>query len=166
MNVLVVYYSRTGVTRKAAGAIADALREAGCESVEIEEIVEPRSRRGPLAWLLAGRDSTLKRATVIEPIKADAGSFDVVLIGTPIWAFTVAAPVRTFCEQHGAEASQVAFLCTSSGAGDKRAFREMASLCGQPPLATLSLIDRHVKGNRDEDFLAKVSEFAKAIVRA
>jgi len=166
MNVLVVYYSRTGMTRKAGEAIADALREAGCQSVEIEEIVEPKSRKGAVGFLGAGRDATLKRPAVIEPIKADVSSFDLVVIGTPVWAFTCATPVRTFCEKHGTEAHQVAFYCTMGGSGDRQTFQAVESLCGRPPVATLALIDRHVKANRDEDFLAKVREFAKAIVSA
>ena len=163
MNVLVIYYSRTGATRKAAETIGEALRAAGSDQVEIEEIIETKSRKGALGWLGAGRDATLKRAAAIEPIEADVGSFDVVAIGTPVWAFTCATPVRTFCEQHGTAAKQVAFFCTMGGSGDKGAFQDMESLCGQAPAATLALIDRHVKAGREEQFLAKVRELAQAI---
>ncbi len=163
MNALVVYYSRTGVTRKAAEAIGEALRNVGADNVQIEEITEPKSRKGALGWLMAGRDATLKRPAAIQPIKADVGSFDVIVIGTPVWAFTCATPVRTFCQEHGREAKQVAFFCTMGGTGDKRALREMEALCAKPPLATLALIDRQVKQDDPEEFLDKVKAFAETI---
>jgi len=163
MNTLVIHYSRTGTTSKAAEAIADALRDAGCDNVESEEIVETRSRKGVLGYLGAGRDATLKRTAVIEPIQADVGSFDIVAIGTPVWAFTCATPVRAFCDQHGKEARQVAFFCTMGGSGDKGAFRDMESLCGKAPVATLALTERHVKQNDQEKFLDKVKGFAEGI---
>lgn len=163
MKVLVIYYSRTGVTRKAAEAIGETLRNLGVNNVEIEEIVETRSRKGVLGFLGAGRDATLKRAAVIEPIEADVGSFDVVVIGTPVWAFTCATPVRTFCDRHGKEAKQVAFYCTMGGSGDKGAFREMESLCGKAPLATLALIDKKVRKDHEQEFVGKVRQFAEAI---
>jgi len=163
MNTLVIYYSRTGVTRKVAQAIGEALRNVGADSVEIEEITEPKSRKGALGWLMAGKDATLKRPATIHPIKADLASFDVVVIGTPVWAFSCATPVRTFCDQHGREAKQVAFFCTMGGSGDKGAFREMQALCAKRPLATLALIDRQVKQDDSEDFLHKVKAFAETI---
>jgi len=143
MNALVTYYSRTGTTRKTAQAIADALRDAGCDNVQSEEIVETRSRKGVFGFLGAGRDATLKRTAVIEPLQADVGSFDIVAIGTPVWAFTCATPVRAFCDQHGREAKQVAFFCTMG--------------------ATLALIERHVKRDDQEKFLDEVKAFAETI---
>ena len=166
MNALVVFYSRTGTTRKAAQAIAEALRSAGAESVESEEITEPRGRKGLLGFLGAGRDAALKRRTAINPIQADLGSFDLVVIGTPIWAFTCAAPVQTFCRQHGADARAVALFCTMGGSGDKKAFQTMEKLCERAPVATLALIDRHVKQDDQQNFLDRVTQFAQAIVQS
>ncbi len=61
MKTLVVYYSRTGVTGTVAQALAGQLR------ADIEELRDRKSRRGPLGWLAAGKDATLKRLTDIDP---------------------------------------------------------------------------------------------------
>ena len=164
MKVLVVYYSRTGTTKKAAETIAAALHNAGVTDVDIERIGAPGERKGMLGWLRAGRDATLKRATAIDPVKADLPSYDRVVIGTPIWAFTCATPVRTFCEQHGRDARQVAFFCTMGGGGDQGAFREMEVLCGRAPVATLALRERHVKQDDQGKFLDRAKEFGETIV--
>ena len=62
---LVVYYSRTGNTRKLAKIIAEKLK------ADIEEIEDSTSRSGPLGWLRAGRDAGLKSLTKLKPLKKD-----------------------------------------------------------------------------------------------
>lgn len=162
MRVLMVYYSRTGVTRKATGKIAEFLRAAGVE-VTVEEIVETKDRSGVLGWLRSGGDAMRKRTVPIQPVKADVAQFDLVAVGTPVWAWTAAAPVRTFCQTHGKNAKQVAFYCTMGGTGDKGTFKTLTDLCAREPIATTALIDRHVKKDHDEKFLAKAKAFAEEI---
>ena len=163
MKILVVYYSRTGVTKKAGGRIAAHLGEREGVQVAVEEIVEPKDRSGVLGWLGAGRDAMSKRETPIEPVQANPADFDLVVIGTPVWAWTAAAPVRTFCVQHGKQAKEVAFFCTMGGTGDKKTFEAMETLCGRAPVATLALVGRHVKKVDEDAFAAKVKTFAEEI---
>jgi len=96
MKVLVVYYSRTGVTRKTSETLAEALRGAGHDAT-VEEIREPKSRKGILGYLGAGFAAMRRKRAQIEPVAADVASFDLVAVGTPVWAFTAATPVRAFC---------------------------------------------------------------------
>ena len=71
---LVVYYSRTGNTRKLAKIIAEKLK------ADIEEIEDSTSRSGPLGWLRAGRDAGLKSLTKLKPLKKDPSNYDMVII--------------------------------------------------------------------------------------
>lgn len=165
MKALIVFYSRTGVTRAAAQRLAEELRSAGAEAA-VEEILDTKDRRGIAGWFGGGKDATLKRATTIEPVKADVGSFDVVVVGTPVWAWTATPAARAFLTQHGAACRAVAFFCTMGGSGDKGAFSAMKDLCGKAPVATLALLDRKVKGGDDDKYLAPVREFARSITDA
>jgi len=165
MKVLMVYYSRTGVTRKATDKIAELLREAGVE-VKAEEIGEAKRRGGFRGWLGWIRDATRRRTAPIEPVEADLTAYDLVAVGTPVWAWSASTPVRTFCDSHGGKAKQVAFYCTMGGSGDKGAFKAMEELCGKTPVATLALIERHVRKDDEEKFLAKAKEFAVKIAAA
>ena len=162
MKVLMVYYSRTGVTKKTTEKIAELLREAAVE-VEVEEIVEARKRSGVLGCLGTGKDAIRRRAAPIQPVRADPAAFDLVAIGTPVWAWSVSAPVRTFCEQSGKDAQKLAFYCTMGGTGDKGTFEAMEELCGKTPVATVALIDRHVRKDHEEKLVAKAKAFAEAI---
>ncbi len=93
MNALVVYYSRTGTTRKVAEKLASLLR---CVS---EEIHDTTNRKGKLGWLRAGKDATSKKLTKLETVNNDPASYDIVIIGTPIWNHTLSTPIRTYFTQ-------------------------------------------------------------------
>ena len=145
MKSLVVYYSRTGNTRKVAQAIAGVLK------ADVEEIVDLKDRAGVKGYLLAGRDAMRKEETPIEPIKHDVTAYDLVVVGTPVWAFTMAAPVRSFLVGPGSSARRMAFFCTMGGSGANRAFREMQAAGGREPNATLALTERAVAaGSADQ----------------
>lgn len=161
MRVLVVYYSRSGVTRKCCEAVADALRAASDDvEVVVEELMDRARRGGMMGWLGGGRDAALRRPTEIEPVEADVGSFDLVVIGTPVWASTCTPAVRTFCQQLAADLDRVAFVATMGGRGDTGAYEEMSKLTGCDPVATLTLIDRRVRADDAEDYLQPVEAFA------
>ncbi|MCK4376551.1 MAG: flavodoxin, partial [Candidatus Brocadiae bacterium] len=74
---LVVYYSRSGTTRKAAEAIAGLL---GCD---IEEILDRKDRSGVTGYLVSLKDSALRKPAEIEPVRRDPADYDLVVIGTP-----------------------------------------------------------------------------------
>lgn len=131
-KILLVYYSRTGTTRKVAEAISSKLNS------DIEEIRDVKSRGGILGWLKAGRDAGDKNLTVIEGLQKDPGLYDVVLIGTPIWRGTVSTPIRTYINQYRERLKLVAFF--SIGDDPKSdVFEEMTDISGKEPITTLRL---------------------------
>ncbi|MGC9319970.1 MAG: flavodoxin family protein [Armatimonadota bacterium] len=164
MRVLVVYYSRTGITEKSCRAVAEALKAADeSVEVEVEEIVDKTDRSGVLGYLGGGKDALLSKPTEIEPVEADVGAFDLVVIGTPVWAARCAPAVREFCQQFAEQLDTVAFVATMGGRGDTGAYKEMSKLTGREPVTTLTLIDRRVRAEDGEEFRAKVEEFARRL---
>ncbi|HBP51341.1 TPA: flavodoxin, partial [Candidatus Shapirobacteria bacterium] len=51
MKTLVVFYSRTGNTRRMGELIAQKLH------ADIDEIIDQKSRSGIIGWILSGRDA-------------------------------------------------------------------------------------------------------------
>jgi len=162
MKVLVIYYSRSGVTKKAAERIADGLK--GKAEVTVEKIIDSKDHQGVLGWVAAVKDAMMKNVTPIELVKGDPAAFDLVAIGTPVWAWTVASPVRTFCSRHGKAAGKVAFFCTMGNSGETGALQAMKDLCGKEPVATLAIAERHVRKDDPEKFIATAAAFADAII--
>lgn len=154
LKSLVVYYSRTGTTRKVAEEISKDLKS------EIEEIVDTENRSGVIGWIKTGREAGKKTLAKIESPKKDPASYDVVIIGTPIWNHTFSAPIRTYITQYKNRFKKVAFFRTGDSIDDDP-FDEMESTCGKKPVAKLKLHRKsEVEVNRYED---KVKEFIDKI---
>jgi len=154
MRTLIVYYSRTGVTKAVAEALGRGL------IADVEEIVDRKRRAGVLGYLAAGKDAVLGRLTEISEAHHDPAGYDLVVIGTPVWAFTMAPAVRTYLTKHGWAIERAAFFCTMGGSGDKRTFQQMGEVLGKQPAATLALVEREVRGGA---FEGKVKDFAAAL---
>lgn len=130
---LVVYYSRTGTTRKVGQQIASAL------DADLEEILDPTRRSGPLGFIRSGFEARYRRLPPIAAAERDPMRYARVVIGTPIWAGSVASPVRAYLRRYHASIREVAFFATCGGSGSQSAFRQMAYEYGGEPLARLVL---------------------------
>ena len=87
MKVLVAYYSRTGNTKKAALAIAKEM------NAKVDEIIDLKDRKMKIVgWLVSGRDASRGSLTDIK-CDQDPSNFDLVVVGTPVWAWTVTLPL-------------------------------------------------------------------------
>ncbi len=140
VKALVVFYSRTGFTKRVAEALAKEL------GAEVEQLVDTRSRAGLFGYLRSGFEGTLGRLTELKPLSKHPERYGLVVVGTPVWSASVSSPVRTFLAQHKATLNRVAFFCTYRGSGNERTFRQMAGVCGKAPVATMAVRDRELGG--------------------
>jgi flavodoxin len=157
MSVLTVFYSRTGTTKNVAESISRAL------SCDIEEIIDTKNRTGPLAYIASGREARKKKLAVIQPVKKNPQLYDVVVIGTPIWAGTMATPVRTYISQNKEHFKKVAFFCTCGGTDADRTFEAMKDLCEKEMIASLAI---RTKETKNEEHLQKIDAFVNTIKTA
>ena len=112
-DILCIYYSRTGNTKKAMGEIAAAL---DAELVEIRDAVE---RSGWKGWLACGRDSMRKTTQPLSHFDTDKplDRYKLVIVGTPVWAGRCSSPARTFLKTYGKQLQNAAYLVTRSSEG-------------------------------------------------
>ena len=67
----------------------------------------------------------------IEPITVDLEKYDHVTICSPIWVFSLAAPVRSFCRQAAGKVKEADHIVVHFSPGRyKNAAAEMDSLLG------------------------------------
>jgi len=118
MKPLVLYYSRTGSTKLVAEFMAEALK------ADIERIVELKDRSGTKGYVVAGKDAWLKKASDIKPLKADIKDHDLVMIGQPVWMYTMIPPIRGLLKKYDFKKKRVGLFCTMDGSGDKKLFSE------------------------------------------
>jgi len=154
MKTLVVYYSKTGNTRLVAKELAQNL------SADLEELADAHPKEGIVGMIIAGKDAALQNSTAINDLKHQITDYDLVIIGTPIWAWTMANPIRGFFEKYKQNLKKVAFFSTMGNSGDKRAFSHMEKLSGLTPIATISFIDSKIKNG---EFKTALTEFGKKL---
>lgn len=115
-NVLVAYFSASGVTRNIAEKIA---QENGYDIFEIkpEEIYTPED----LDWTDKNSRSTIEmndksfRPPIVESV--DVSEYDTVVIGFPVWWYTAPSIINTFIESADLKGKTIKTFCTSGGSG-------------------------------------------------
>jgi hypothetical protein len=142
-KILVIFYSRSGTTRRIALALSATLDSC------VEEIVEGRGRDGFFGYCRSVIEARRKHSANILPAKNDPSSFDLVVIGTPVWAWSVSSPVRAYLTANKDRLPAVAFFCTLGGKGCETAFAQMQSIVGKPPCATCAITAREVASGAD-----------------
>lgn len=155
MKILIVYYSRDGATRKVAEELKAQL------GADIEEITEPKGRGGPLGWIRSGKEGSDGAIVPINPPKADPSTYDIIIVGTPIWAWNVSSPVRSYLAAMKSKFPRVAFFCTmGSKAGET--FKVMEELVGKAPVATKEITTGDAKSGAFKETTKTFVEKIKA----
>ncbi|WP_374389416.1 flavodoxin family protein [Brevundimonas sp.] len=117
-DVLVVYYSRSGTTETAARRLANIL------DADLDEVVALQGYDGILGFLRcvyqAGRRERPDIATGKDP-----SQYRLVIVGSPVWAGRLAAPLRTYLDRHREALSAVAAFCTSESGDGRPVFEQM-----------------------------------------
>ena len=107
-NVLCIYYSRTGHTKKAMEEIAEAL------DAELLELSDGMDRSGALGALRSGLDAMRRDCRPLRPFQTQRalGDYKLVIVGTPVWAGRCSSVMRGFLKQHGKKLRQAAYVVT------------------------------------------------------
>ncbi len=147
-KILVVYYSRTGVTKRLALAVAERL------GADVEELADTKNRRGVAGIISMGVDSVFRRPAEIAAVERDPGDYDLVVIGTPACVWRTAPAVRRYIVRSRERLPEVAFLVTAI-LMTRSTLRDMAALCGRAPIARLARTSGQVRKGAFEEEVAR-----------
>ena len=156
-DILCIYYSRTGNTKKAMEEIASAL------DAELAELWDDADRSGWRGWLRCGLDAMRKSTRPVRPIETQKplGEYRLVILGTPVWAGRYSAVMRSFLKAHGEEIQNAAYVLTrSSGAQYQEVYQQMDLSVPAGHRAAVSLRSGDVGWEFwQEEFLRQVRAF-------
>lgn len=107
-DVLCLYYSRTGYTRRAMTHIAQEL------DAEIVAISDDVDREGFDGYVRSGLDAMRRTTHPLRPFETakPIEEYRLVIIGTPIWAGRCSSPIRGLLKRRGLEMKRVAYVVT------------------------------------------------------
>ena len=106
MKSLVVYYTRTGNARFVAETIAAEI------GADVEEVIDLKKRTGVLGYLSGGSDARRGKETEIASTKKSPAEYDLVIVGTPVWAGRPAPAILTYLKKHDFADKKVAVFFT------------------------------------------------------
>ena len=139
MKTAVVYYSMSGNTEQIAKKLAEKL---GADVIRIEPVKEYPSK-GFKKFLWGGKSAVMGDTPELQPYRFD-GSYDRIILGTPLWAGTFTPPIRSFIKENQAKLSGkklAAFVCCAGGNAGK-AFVKLQQAVGADELdAQMTLTD-------------------------
>ena len=127
MKTLVAYFSATGTTEAVAKDLAEV---TGATLYEIKP--EVKYTAADLDWRNKESRSTIEmqdknsRPAIVKDLK-DAGSYDRIFIGFPVWWYTAPTIINTFIEAYSFEGKTVIFFATSGGSTIDKANKDFAT---------------------------------------
>jgi len=152
MKILIVYYSRTNVTKDIANRLQ---KELECD---IEEITDGGKYDGRLGYMKGGMNASMGRTSDIDPISKNPSDYDLVIIGTPVWASNMATPVYTYLIKYNDQIKKMASFCTCISGGYEKALEKIAEVSGKTQVSTMFLNAKDVKNPTE-----KINTFIKNI---
>ena len=142
MKALILYYTETGQTRKAAGRIARGLEKNGIQ-IKLEKVrtVKRKTRWWNLILPL------LDYIDRVEIDSSDLDDYELIVIGSPTWNFSPSTPVYSFVSKYnGWKNKKVAVFAVCRKWGGMRVVKKLSKKIirhGGQIIGTLVLKHKH-----------------------
>ncbi len=159
LRKLVVYYSFDGSTKLVAETIA---KEVGADLLELKTRSELLPRNFT-KYFWGGKMVIMKEKPDLLPFSTNPYIYDVIFIGTPVWVFSFAPPLRSFFSKMQLKDKDVALFCCHGGSKGKTIPKLKHELKGNQFVGEASFVEP-VKRNTAEQ-LESAKKWAKQIVK-
>lgn len=109
-KILVIYYSLEGFTKTIALEISKVLNADLCAIEPVHEI-----DKGMTKYVWGGGQVVMKVQPKLRSIVVDLNQYDLIFLGSPIWAGTFAPPIRTLLNQGHLNNKDICYFYTHEG---------------------------------------------------
>jgi len=106
MKILVTYYSLDGNTHYLAEGIAECLDADLLRLMPVKDI-----RNNKTKYLFGGRQAVTKKKPDLLPFDKNPEEYDMIIIGTPVWASTMTPAVRSFLSNSKFAGKKIGLFC-------------------------------------------------------
>ena len=150
-RVLVVYFSQGNATR----VVAEDL--AALTGADHEAIVELKSRTGFFGFMGAGMDASIGTATPIAEPFYNPARYDVVFVCTPVWAWHLSPPVRSWLRMYSGKLGKAVFVTVSGDTEPDKIVAAMVEESGADPFASDGFSESDLYPENREDYAARLA---------
>lgn len=124
MKTLIIYYGYGKHTKMIADMIKE---ELGCDILEIKPKI-PYSTDYQTVVEETEDNLETRKTPEIEDIDIDLANYDKIILGTPVWWYTITPPIRTFLTKYDLTGKTVIPYATNAGWLGST-FEEIKELC-------------------------------------
>jgi len=157
MKTAIIYYSYEGSCALVAGIIKAAL------NADIYEIKtkDAKKRTGFFKYVWGGSQVVMRRKPALKPLAVDPESYDLIILGTPVWASSPSPAMISFLGRTKISGKKLALFCCHAG-GKGQVFEKLKVILAGNNIA--GEIDFINPAGMDQAVLKQeISEWAKTI---
>ncbi len=143
-RVLIAYYSYSGNTKAVAEKIQNL---TGGDMFEIKPAKDYPANYNDVVAL-----AQQEKAKDVRPELVDNGNvenYDIIFVGTPVWWYTMAGPVKTYLTKNNFDGKVIMPFCTHGGGGESATYTDMQKLA--PGAKVLSGYTSYERTAKDDD---------------
>lgn len=115
MKKLIVYYSFEGRTEALSKVLAEVI---DAEILAIKPVKEHKSK-GFTKFIWGGSMQVMNRRPKLEAYDFNPSDYDLIIFAGPVWAGSIAPPLKVFLENEDILAKKVAYFFTHQGGQGK-----------------------------------------------
>lgn len=122
-NILIVYYSRSGNSRKIAYELKDLL------NCHIDEIKDLKNRKGIGGFIKGGRDALKENITSINYENNLSHKYSKLILCGPIWAANISPALRTYILSNKKKfPKEIFYVSVYGGSGEEKYHEKMEEI--------------------------------------
>lgn len=153
MKVLIAYYSLTKVTE---GLVENVSEKIECD---VEEIKDKQNRAGRIKYLTSIIDALRGKKADIKSPEKNPEDYDLVIVGTPVWARTMATPVLSYLDLNKDKIKSVGAIVTCGGNGIEKTIADIESILGKKIVSALTMTREDFNSSYDN----KIDKFIEEL---
>ncbi|MDO5825274.1 MAG: flavodoxin [Methanosphaera sp.] len=150
MKTLIVYYSRTDITKKVAEDIREKLE------CDIERIMPKVNYNTKIGYARGIKDAIAEKTVELEELTYDPADYDEVILGVPVWASKAANPLISYIDKNNGKFKDIKIFVTAGSSGFESTIKQIEEHVGLKASKTMTLKTIDVKNDAYE---SKVNEF-------
>lgn len=120
---LIAYYSHSGNTKEVAEKIQMV---TGGDIFEIQPVNKYPNNYNEVVSQAKIENQNDVRPQLIS--NGDIKNYNIIFIGTPVWWYTMASPVKTFLAYHNWDNKVIVPFCTHGGGGASNTYSDMQKI--------------------------------------
>ena len=149
---LVIYYTRSGNTKKVASTLTKIIEN------NIEELIEKKKYKGFIGFISAGFASFKKKTVEIGQLKYNPKDYEEVVFMTPIWASNIPPTIRTYIKRYAEVIKSSSFIYLSNSGEEYKPEKELSEEYKLKVRDSLNIKKDRLS---NKDYIMKLEKFFK-----